>query len=271
MATYVIGDIHGCYDQLQNLLDVINFDSNNDILWFTGDLVNGGPKPAEVVRFIKSLGENQICVLGNHDLVLLAMAAGKVTPHNDRKIGFEPFFTADDNAELIHWLTKRPILHYDPQFNCVLVHAGILPSWSLQDVLAHKQEIEVLLHGSDNLSFYENMFGNEPAKWSNDLAGWDRIRFILNCFVRMRFCTQDGRLDLITKGEMNVAPSGYAPWFQIPRHDDLKIIFGHWAALMGTTNVPNAIAMDTGCVWGERLSARNLNTGAIFSVPNKAN
>lgn len=267
MATYVIGDIHGCYDQLQNLLDVIHFDINEDTLWFTGDLINGGPKPAEVIRFIKSLGDKQVCVLGNHDLVLLAMGAGSVTPTNDRKIGFEPFFNAPDHAELLAWLRMRPLVHYAPQFNMLLVHAGILPIWTLDDVLSYGAEVTNLLHGPQYLSLYDNMFGNEPAMWSEELSGWERIRFIINVLVRMRFCTVDGRLDLLTKGEVDAAPAGFAPWFKIPRKDNLKIVFGHWAALMGTTGVDHAIAMDTGCVWGQRLSARNLETGAIYAVP----
>src|SRR5579872_2736445 len=134
MATYVIGDIHGCYDQLQKLLELIKFDPNQDYVWFTGDLVNGGPKPAEVLRLIKSLGNRQVCVLGNHDLVLLAYAAGKITPKNDRAIGFEPVFLAPDHQELLAWLRMRPMIHFDPKFNILLVHAGILPTWSLSDV-----------------------------------------------------------------------------------------------------------------------------------------
>lgn len=268
MATYVIGDIHGCYDQLQALLDLIKFDPSTDILWFTGDLINGGPKPAEVIRFIKSLGDRQICVLGNHDLVLLALAAGKRIPHNDRAIGFDPVFLAPDQQELIEWLRMRPMVHYDPNFNTLLVHAGVLPSWTLNEIRSYAHEVEVLLRGSNYLELYANMFGNEPDLWSADLTGWPRMRFIINCLTRMRFCSDQGQLELTSKGTINDAPTGFLPWFQIPRQDDLKIVFGHWAALLGNTNTPNAIAMDTGCVWGHSLSARCLENGHIHSITN---
>lgn len=270
MATYVIGDIHGCFVELQALLDTIKFNNKHDILWFTGDLINGGPQPAEVLRFIKSLGPQHVCVLGNHDLVLLAVATHSITPHNDRKIGFEPVFTAPDWEELIDWLRMRPVVHYDASFNMLLVHAGVLPHWDLTQIQSYARETEELLHGPNYLELYVNMFGNEPSQWSKNLKGWDRIRFIINCFMRMRFCTAQGKLDLITKGEANAAPAGYVPWFSIPRQDDLTIIFGHWAALLGQTGVMHAIAMDTGCVWGHSLSALCLDDKQIYSVPRSA-
>ncbi len=267
MATYVIGDIHGCYDELQALLGLIKFDPSKDVLWFTGDLVNGGPKPAEVLRFIKSLGDKHICVLGNHDLVLLALAAGKRIPHNDRAIGFDPVFVAEDHAELIDWLRMRPMVHHDSNFNLLLVHAGVLPSWNLEHIQSYAHEVESLLRSEAYLELYANMFGNDPDTWSENLHGYSRIRFIMNCFTRMRFCTANGKLDLVSKGSMHNAPPGYTPWFQVPRSDNLRIIFGHWAALQGITNTPHAIAMDTGCVWGNTLSALCLETGYIASVP----
>lgn len=266
MATYVIGDIHGCFDELQLLLAAINFNPQHDTLWFTGDLINGGPKPAEVMRFIKELGTKHICVLGNHDLVLLAMAAGQITPQNDRAIGFDPVFAAPDWQDLIAWLRMRPLVHFDPKFNILLVHAGVLPHWNLQQILGYAQEVAGLLHGPQYKQLYANMFGNEPHTWSEELTSWPRVRFLINCFTRMRFCTADGKLDLTTKGLAAQAPPGYAPWFQFPRADDLKIIFGHWAALRGHTGVAHAIAMDTGCVWGDSLSALCLDSDQLYSV-----
>lgn len=266
MATYVIGDIHGCYDELQLLLDTIKFNPQQDILWFTGDLINGGPKPAEVLRYIKSLGNKHICVLGNHDLVLLALAAEKVIPHNDRQIGFEPVFAANDWQELIAWLRMRPMVHFDAQRNILLVHAGVLPHWNISQIQQYAQEVEAHLQGVNYHTLYENMFGNEPEQWSASLTGWPRIRFIINCLTRMRFCTAAGALDLVAKGEVEAAPEGYFPWFKLPRNDELKIIFGHWAALRGKTGVENIIAMDTGCVWGDKLSALCLDTGKLYSV-----
>lgn len=266
MATYAIGDIHGCFAQLQELLAKIKFDPNSDTLWFTGDLINGGPQPAEVLRFIKDLGNKHVCVLGNHDLVLLAMAAGKITPMNDRVIGFEPVFAAPDYPELLEWLRMRPFVHYDAKFNALLVHAGVLPSWDLHQIQNYARELEMVLHGSDYLALYNNIFGDEPDTWDESLTGWPRLRFLANCFVRMRFCTANGKLELSSKGNSSDAPHGYTPWFTFARKDNLRIIFGHWSALLGKTNVANAIAMDTGCVWGNYLSALCLENNELFSV-----
>lgn len=268
MATYVIGDIHGCYDELQALLDKIKFDPTKDILWFTGDLVNGGPHPAEVIRFIKSLGKQHICVLGNHDLVLLAVAAGKITPLNDRVIGFEPILIAPDCDELCNWLRQQPLVHFDPKFNVLLVHAGVLPQWSLQQIQNYANEVQDVLQGSNVTEFYSQMYGNLPDVWDESLTGWARIRFLINCFTRMRFCTPDGKLDLEEKGDISKAPTGYLPWFEITsvRDTKTKILFGHWAALMGNTGVDSAIALDTGCVWGHKLTALRLDDWQYFNV-----
>jgi bis(5'-nucleosyl)-tetraphosphatase (symmetrical) len=268
MATYVIGDIHGCYKQLKLLLETINFDSKNDILWFTGDLINGGPQPAEVIRFIKSLGDKHICVLGNHDLVLLAVAAGQMTAPHDRDIGFEPVLEAADRDELLNWLRMRPMIHYDASFNTLLVHAGVLPQWTLTEIQQYAQEIENILRSTQACELYSQMYGNLPDTWSNTLTGWERLRFLINCFTRMRFCTDSGQLDLKAKGSAQDAPAGFKPWFELPtvRDSNLKILFGHWAALMGNTGVANALALDTGCVWGHTLTALRLDDSLYFSV-----
>lgn len=269
MSTYVIGDIHGCFDQLTLLLDKINFSHSKDILWFTGDLINGGPKSTEVLRFIKSLGEQHICVLGNHDVVLLALAANIKLPFDEiSKIGFDPILQAPDCAELIAWLRSRPIVHFDEKFNILLVHAGVLPQWSLNQIQGYAKELEDILRGEKANDFYANLFGNQPDTWQGTLDGWPRIRFLFNCFTRIRFCTSYGKLELIAKSGMEDTPNGYLPWFKIPsvRAPDMKIIFGHWSALVGRTGIDNAIALDTGCVYGRNLTALRLDDWQYFSV-----
>ena len=272
MTTYVIGDIHGCYQQLCILLDNITFDPSKDVLWFTGDLINGGPQPAEVIRFIKSLGNKQVCVLGNHDLVLLGVAAGKIAAPHDRTIGFEPVLEAADRDELLNWLRFRPMIHYDATFNTLLVHAGVLPIWSLIEIQNYAHEIENILRSNNVVELYSTMYGNMPHTWTNALTSWDRIRFLINCFTRMRFCTPNGTLNLTAKGKIHDTPGqAFKAWFEIPtaRDYNLKVLFGHWAALMGHTGVNNAIALDTGCVWGHHLTALRLDDWKFFSNMKK--
>lgn len=269
MPTYAIGDIHGCYKQLLNLLDLINYNPQQDTLWFTGDLVNGGPNPADTVRFIKNLPSSTVCVLGNHDLALLAVAAGKIKDLRDRKIGLTQILNAEDRDELFAWLRQRPLTHYSAEFKTLLVHAGVLPIWDLAKVQELAREVEVILRGSNPESLYENFLGEEPEVWSDSLTGWDRIRFIVNCLMRMRFCSTDGALDLVTKGEVSAGAANYFPWFKIPNpsFNDTRIIFGHWAAILGETGVANIEALDTGCVWGNKLTALRLDDMQRFSVP----
>lgn len=268
MATYAIGDLHGCYDQLQDLLQKIKFNPNKDKLWFTGDLINGGPKPVEVLQFIKSLGKNAVCILGNHDLVLLGVAAEKLASPKDRDIGFDPILKHPKSAELIAWLKTLPFVHYDPQFNALLVHAGVLPNWNLQQILTYNKELELALHQAHNSEFFEKMFGNQPDTWDDKLEGWDRLRFFMNCFTRMRFCNASGKLELHAKGNLTEAPDGYASWFRIANRKtkDIKIIFGHWAALKGEVRDENVYAIDSGCVWGNNLTALRLDDWQKFSV-----
>lgn len=268
MSTYVIGDLHGCFDQLIALLDKIHFDQTKDALWFTGDYVNGGPKSLETLRFIKSLGNTSVCLLGNHDLTLLAIASGEITAPNDRKIGFESVLKAPDLDELINWLRKQPLIHFDQTLNTLLVHAGIPPGWDANQALTLAKEVETILQSDNVNTLYRNMYGNEPSEWNDSLQGWPRIRFIINCFTRMRFCDDKGSLELMTKGEASNTPKGYLPWFQHPHRKtaQTKVIFGHWAALQGEVNTPNIVALDTGCVWGNYLSAYRLEDESIFQV-----
>lgn len=269
MATYAIGDLHGCYDQLQKLLSHIQFNPNTDTLWFTGDLINGGPKPTEILRFIKSLGDKHITVLGNHDLVLLGVAAGKLPLPQDRAIGFEPVLNANDKDELLAWLQTRPLVHFDPNFNALLVHAGVHPQWDIQTIQQLAREVEAILHSSEANNLYGAMYGDYPTNWDPELTGWDRYRYIINCFTRIRFCDQNGNLDFITKGNTLSAPPDYMPWYNVPQRkmDQTKIIFGHWSSLLGNTGVDTALAIDTGCVWGHHLTALRLDDWQLFSVP----
>jgi bis(5'-nucleosyl)-tetraphosphatase (symmetrical) len=270
MATYAIGDVHGCYDQLQSLLTQVKFDPKQDTLWFTGDLINGGPKSVETLRFIKSLGDRCITVLGNHDLVLLGLASGRITKLKDeeRIDGFTQVLEAADKDELISWLGTCKMVHYDTKFNALLVHAGVLPQWDLTAILKHAAELETVIHGPKAADFYAAIFGNLPDVWDDNLSGNDRLRFIVNCFTRMRFCDANGKLNLTAKGQLKSAPAGYYPWFTLPnKHPkDLKIIFGHWAALVGETEVENMISIDTGCMWGHSLTALRLDDWQKFSV-----
>lgn len=268
MSTYAIGDIHGCFDPLQHLLDLIKFDPAQDTLWFTGDLCNGGPKPAETMRFIRDLKDNAICILGNHDIGLLAIVAGAIDAPHDRGVGFTPILTAPDRDELLEWMRRLPLTHYDPKFNALLVHAGLLPIWSVAKAQTLAREVEVVLRGTNPNLLY-SAFGNYPNEWDEDLQGIDRLRFIANALTRMRFCNAQGALELDTKGESANAPAGYAPWFnfQNPNAANVNVIFGHWSALRGVTGVATAHAIDYGCVWGGSLAALRLDDWRIFSVP----
>jgi len=263
MSLYAIGDIQGCYDDLMTLLDYIHFNEHRDQLWFTGDLVNRGPKNLETVRFIKSLGEKAVTVLGNHDLHLLATAAGCRSPKKTDT--FQDILDADDADELLTWLRYRPILYHDETSGYTLVHAGLVPQWNLDLALSCAKEIEIILRGPYHNNFYEEMYGNEPVIWSDSLSGYERLRFIVNCLTRMRFCDKNGCMDLKETGPPGSQPAFLFPWFSIPKRASLhmKIICGHWSAL--SYYAANGVfALDTGCVWGGGLTALRIDT-----VPEK--
>jgi bis(5'-nucleosyl)-tetraphosphatase (symmetrical) len=263
MATYAIGDIQGCFGPLVQLLDSIGFDTERDHLWLVGDLVNRGPDSLKALRFVRQLGERAVCVLGNHDLHLISVAAGCAKLRADDTL--QEVLDAPDRDELIEWLRQRPMMHrHDAD---VMVHAGLLPNWSVDTALALAQEVERALRAPDYRALLANMYGNQPDRWDPALTGFARLRVIVNAMTRMRVCSADGRMDLRFKGEPQDAPPGMLPWFDVPERAsrDACVIFGHWSAL-GLRLRPDAIGLDTGCLWGRQLSALRLDDRRVFQV-----
>lgn len=267
MATYAIGDVQGCYDELQDLLRCILFDPEKDTLWFAGDLVNRGPKSLEVLRFIKNLPRS-VVVLGNHDIHLLSLANRLAeAPKNH---GLNEVLKAPDCDSLIDWLRHQPLFHYDSTLGFAMVHAGIPPQWDLSLALDCAQEAQRMLQSDQYPEFLKHLYGNQPIRWHAQLAGWSRLRFIVNALTRMRFCDATGKLDFSTKGGIGTQPPGYFAWFEVPGRllSGVPIVFGHWAALEGKTGVaPQVFALDTGCVWGNYLTAMRLEDKCFFQTP----
>ena len=257
MATYAIGDIQGCFDALLSLLEKIAFDPKKDTLWFVGDLVNRGDKSLETLRYIKNLGDSAICVLGNHDLALLALSVDnkKLKRHTMHDI-----LQAPDRNELIHWLRHRPLLHHDKKLGYTMVHAGLPPQWTLKTARHCAKELEKMLQSDKFSDFMAKMFGNEPKKWHKSLSGWDRLRFITNTMTRMRYCKADGTLSFTDNGPLGTQQSNCIPWYEAEnrKNAQLKIIFGHWSTLFGHASHPNVYPLDTGCLWGSTLTAMRL-------------
>ena len=258
MAVYAIGDLQGCYDSLQRLLDHIRYDDSNDRLWFTGDLVNRGPDSLKCLRFVKDLGERAVTVLGNHDLHLLAVARGH--SHQRRKDTLDDILEAPDHEALMSWLASQPLLHRDADLGYAMVHAGLPPQWDLDQARACAREAEAVLQGPKRDDFLAVMYGDQPDHWSPQLTGMERLRFIINCFTRMRFCDADGRLDLKYKGPPGSQRDGLMPWYEVPgrRSANEAIIFGHWST-HGRGQRHGAFALDTGCLWGGTLTAMRLD------------
>ena len=261
MATYAVGDLQGCLEPLKCLLEQVKFDPAQDKLWLVGDLVNRGPASLETLRFLYAMRDSLVCVLGNHDLHLLAVAYNaERLKKNDT---LREIVEAPDCAQLIEWLRQMPLIHHDAQRDITLVHAGIPPQWTVEKALLRAAEVENALRDDSQLPmFLDGMYGNEPAKWDKKLHGIERLRVITNYFTRMRFCTPDGKLDLKSKEGLDTAPPGYAPWFSFAERKAAgrKIIFGHWAALEGRCDVPGLFALDTGCVWGGSMTLMNVDT-----------
>jgi len=256
MAIYAIGDIQGCYDSLQRLLEKLDFSPETDTLWFVGDLVNRGKKSLKTVKFVKSLGNSAITVLGNHDVSLLAMHYGLIPVSPTLK----KFMQSKQREELVDWLRKRPVFHVDESIGVCMVHAGISPQWNLDQAIENAKEIEVELAGDEVLSWLAEVYGNKPNLWRNDLQNYERHRYILNAFTRMRYCSRKkGALDFKLKGVpkiKNPKSTKYIPWFLLKDRINipLRIIFGHWSSL-GYYHDENVTSLDTGCIWGRQLTA----------------
>ncbi|MGQ0751301.1 MAG: symmetrical bis(5'-nucleosyl)-tetraphosphatase [Betaproteobacteria bacterium] len=255
MSTYAIGDVQGCHEPLLRLLERIAFDPDRDVLWFVGDLVNRGPQSRAVVRFVKSLGDRAVTVLGNHDLSLLVVAEGIKRAHASDTFG--DILDAPDRDELLHWLRHQKLMHADGRY--AMVHAGLLPQWSIPAALALAREVEQALRGPAWRDFLREMYGNEPARWSDALQGYERLRVIVNAMTRLRLCTSEGAMEFSHKLGLENAPAGFLPWYDVPGRAsaDTTVLFGHWAAL-GLVVREDVIALDTGCVWGRQLSALRL-------------
>lgn len=265
MATYAIGDIQGCLQPLQCLLEKLNFTAGQDRLWFVGDLVNRGPDSLGTLRFIRGLGESAVTVLGNHDLHLLAIAHGARHGRHDT---LDSLLAASDRQQLLGWLSTRPLLHHDAELNWTMIHGGLPPQWTLPQARELAREVETVLRGPQLNAFLSQMYSDEPALWSPQLAGIERLRFVVNCLTRLRYCDAEGRLLLDYKGPPGTQPAGAMPWFQAPQRHTAghRIVFGHWASL-GQVHWPDAqvYGIDTGCVWGRQLSALCLETGVLTS------
>lgn len=259
MAVYAIGDVQGCYDPFRRLLDKLNFEPSRDALWLTGDLVNRGPKSLKTLRFVVSLGDCVNTVLGNHDLHLLALAAGAVR-YGRRFSALEKLLQAPDADELCAWLRQRPLAHYDDELKSLLVHAGTHPSWGVKKTLARAAEVEDVLRNGDFRTLLGKMYGDTPNRWSGGLSGYKRLRFIINCLTRMRMMTVNGKLDFSHNDSPWHARKNLVPWYEMQNRkaEQTRIIFGHWSAL-GLIVLPNLISLDTGCQWGRQLTAVRLD------------
>ncbi len=267
MATYAIGDVQGCYEQLVQLLDLINIDPATDSVWFVGDLVSRGPASLEVLRLVRSMGDTATVVLGNHDLHLLALAAGDNKPGGNKEL--EPILAAPDGATLINWLRHRPLAHYSPNLNTLMVHAGVIPEWNPLQIIKLAREVESVLRGPSSGEFLAAMYGDGPARWASHLQGFDRLRFITNCLTRSRYCRPNSSLELQHKESPGGQPHGLIPWFDMPDRQtgSVRIVFGHWSTL-GLYQQSHLLGLDTGCVWGGTLTAARLDGPTrIFSVP----
>ncbi len=263
MATYAIGDIQGCYAEFEQMLQQLKFNPAHDQLWLVGDLVNRGAESLAVLRRVKSMGDAAITVLGNHDLHLLAVAAGVAELHHSDTL--DEILNAPDRDELLTWLRQQRMLYV--QDNHVLLHAGMMPSWTVQQAQQLAHEVEQVLRGADYIPFLAKMYGNTPQQWDDKLTGYSRLRVITNALTRMRICTGKGEMQFKFKGEVGDVPAGYMPWFDVPQRASAEatVVFGHWSAL-GLIVRPNVIALDTGCLWGGNLTAIRLEDRKLFQV-----
>lgn len=266
MALYAIGDLQGCHDEFVQLLDLVGFSPADDRLWLVGDLVNRGPGSLPILREVKALGDAARVVLGNHDLHLLTVAAGHRAPH--RSDTLDDVLRAPDRADLLDWLAARPLVVRED--GLLMVHAGLLPSWTAADALGLSGEVEAKLAGSDARRFLGALYGDDPSTWRDDLEGDDRLRAIVNACTRLRFCTADGRMEFGEKRGRAHAPEGFRPWFA---HDHRRtasetIVSGHWSTLE-LDLAPNVMMLDSACLWGGTLTAIRLPDRRVFQVPSR--
>ena len=253
---YLIGDLQGCCDAFERLLQRLDFSPSRDRLWLLGDLVNRGPESLATLRRLRALGSAATCLLGNHDLHLLAVAQGVRPVHRHDTLA--PILQAPDREALLDWLRHQRLAVFEAGW--LMVHAGVVPQWSRDDTLTAAAEVEAVLRGPALPDFLQAMYGNEPARWSPDLAGTDQLRFTVNVLTRLRFCTADGTMDFKAKDGAGTAPAGFLPWFDVPgrRTADTPIAFGHWSTL-GLLNQPALLGLDTGCIWGGKLTAARVD------------
>lgn len=267
MAIYAIGDLQGCYDSLQRLLDKLDFSPENDQIWFVGDLVNRGKKSLKTLRFVKSLGDSAITVLGNHDISLIAMHYGVIPPSSSlRKLLGSPY-----REELVEWLRYQPLLHIDEQLGFAMAHAGISPQWTLEEAKKYAKEVEAPLQGANAAEWLGKIYGNKPRVWSEDLVSYQRHRYIVNAFTRMRYCnakTGAFNFKFTSPPRMkNMKTSKLVPWFLVKDRKEipLQIVFGHWSSL-GYYQDENVLALDTGCVWGGQMTAARLDVSPLMMI-----
>ena len=259
MTDYAIGDIQGCYDRLRDVLAKVDFSPSRDRLWVAGDLINRGPSSLESLRYIESLGSSAVVVLGNHDLHLLAVALGGHAFKN--KDTLSDILEAPDHQHLLNWLCQQNLLVHDPARNFVMVHAGLPHIWGVEQAAGYAREVEAVISAPQAADYFAGMYGNQPACWDENLQGMDRLRAITNYLTRMRFIAEDGTLEFGAKESADDAPEGFAPWFRFHRPDDVRVLFGHWAAIEGDTGSERFIGLDTGCVWGGKLTMMSLDSG----------
>ncbi len=268
MSVYVVGDIQGCLSALKCVLKKVCFNIDKDILWSVGDIINRGPKSHKTLKYLYERRDNLVMVLGNHDLHLLAISAGVRKPN--RKDTLDKILNLSNKNFMIDWLRHRPLIHRE--YNHTMVHAGIPPIWTINEAITYAREVESVLRGPDSASFLREMYGNCPNSWSEQLKGAKRLRLITNYLTRMRYCTEDGELDLIEKGSLKkpqkiLNQKKLDAWFEHKSRKSTKdkIIFGHWASINGRTNSSHVIGLDTGCVWGGKLSLYELESGLTIS------
>lgn len=267
MATYLIGDIQGCYDPLQRLLEKINFDPTTDYLWSCGDVVNRGGKSLAVLRLLHSLGRSLVITLGNHDLYLLCDHV-RFPNGNSKNREFRAVLNAPDRSLLLTWLKRQPLAFWSEKYNLLMVHAGVIPAWTAKDTLVRAAEVQHALRSEQAAEFLAKVNKNKARQWKDELTGMQRLRRITAILTRMRFCNEMGEALWSAVGPPGSQPAAYQPWFSHKNRQtrDVRMAFGHWAAL-GLRVKKRYIAMDSGCVWGGRLSALRLEDDKLFQVP----